>query len=80
MSEKFWLLHTDPIWSMDGAAGTLCTIQLNTCAGTIAKYLKQQPYLGETLQKVLSFEYSLVILLISLFIFSRPEPAVDNFV
>ncbi|KAJ3572734.1 hypothetical protein NP233_g2896 [Leucocoprinus birnbaumii] len=58
MSEKFWLFHTDPIWSMDGAAGTLCTIQLNTCAGTIAKYLPQQPYLRETLLKILRFEYS----------------------
>lgn len=46
---------------MDGAAGTLCTIQINTCAGTIAKYLKQQPYLEDTLKKVLSFESSLVI-------------------
>ncbi|KAF8882587.1 acyl-CoA dehydrogenase NM domain-like protein [Infundibulicybe gibba] len=58
MSEKFWLFHTDPIWTMDGAACTLCTIQINTCGGTIAKYLKQHPYLAETLQKVLSFEYS----------------------
>ena len=58
MSEKFWLFHTDPIWSMDGAAGTLCTIQINTCAGTIAKYLNQQPYLQEVLRKVLKFEYS----------------------
>ncbi|KAF8903470.1 acyl-CoA dehydrogenase NM domain-like protein, partial [Gymnopilus junonius] len=58
MTEKFWLFHTDPIWSMDGAAGTLCTIQINTCAGTIAKYVRKQPYLQETLEKILSFEYS----------------------
>ncbi|KAF8903477.1 acyl-CoA dehydrogenase NM domain-like protein [Gymnopilus junonius] len=58
MSEKFWLCHTDPIWTMDGAACTLYTIQINLCAGTLARYLKQQPYLKETLQKVLSFEYS----------------------
>jgi len=41
MSEKFWLFHTDPIWCMDGAAGTLCTIQINLCAGTLAKYLSR---------------------------------------
>ena len=57
MSEKFWLFHTDPIWCMDGAAGTLCTIQINLCAGTLAKCLQEQPYLQETLEKVLRFEY-----------------------
>lgn len=60
LSEKFWLSHTDPIWTMDGAAATLFTIQVNLCAGTIGRYLKQQPYLEETLQRVLSFEYSWV--------------------
>ena len=57
MSEKFWLFHTDPIWCMDGAAGTLCTIQINLCAGTLAKYLQEQLYLQETLEKILRFEY-----------------------
>ncbi|CAA7262230.1 unnamed protein product [Cyclocybe aegerita] len=58
LSPKFWKLHLDPIWSVDGAAGTLCTIQLNLCAGTLCRFAsKSAPWVQETLQKVLSFEY-----------------------
>lgn len=74
MSEKFWLCHTDPIWTMDGAAGTLYTIQMNLCAGTIARYVKHQPYLEEILQKVLSFEYSSVLSVILFIYFQLLKP------
>ncbi|KIJ37809.1 hypothetical protein M422DRAFT_259672 [Sphaerobolus stellatus SS14] len=56
LSPKFWQLHTDPIWAMDGAAGTLTTIQLNLCAGTLANFVQKQSYLNDTIQKVLSFK------------------------
>ncbi|KAJ6624206.1 acyl-CoA dehydrogenase NM domain-like protein [Mycena sp. CBHHK59/15] len=57
-SPKFWKMHTDPIWTLDGAAGTLVTIQLNLCAGTIAMYSASRPDLRETLRDVLHFELS----------------------
>ncbi|KAJ3515201.1 hypothetical protein NLJ89_g1901 [Agrocybe chaxingu] len=59
LSPKFWQLHMDPIWSVDGAAGTLCTIQLNLCGGTLCRFAMKHsdPWVLETLQKVLSFEY-----------------------
>ncbi|KAJ3493149.1 hypothetical protein NLJ89_g11084 [Agrocybe chaxingu] len=58
-SPKFWQLHTDPISTMDGAAATLCTIQLNLCAGTLARVSIQHPSpeVIDTLNKVLTFEY-----------------------
>lgn len=60
LSPKFWQLHTDPMFCMDGAAGTLVTIQYNLCGGTLATFAASQPELREPLQKVLRFEVSYV--------------------
>lgn len=38
LSPKFWRMHTDPICTVDGAAATLLTIQLNLAAGTLAPF------------------------------------------
>ncbi|KZT68534.1 acyl-CoA dehydrogenase NM domain-like protein [Daedalea quercina L-15889] len=58
LSPKFWQLHTDPIWSMDGAAGTLNTLQYNCCGGTLAMFAKDRPDIAEILQQVLDFSVS----------------------
>ncbi|CCM04077.1 uncharacterized protein FIBRA_06236 [Fibroporia radiculosa] len=58
LSPKFWQLHTDPIWSMDGAAGTLVTLQYNCCAGTLAMFASERSDLAEVLQDVLEFKVS----------------------
>lgn len=58
LSPKFWQLHTDPIWSMDGAAGTLNTLQYNCCAGTLAMFTKGRPDVVQVLQQVLDFSVS----------------------
>jgi hypothetical protein len=60
LSPKFWLLHTDPIWSVDGAAGTLCTLQLNCCAGTLCMFASGRSDLDSVIQQVLDFEISYV--------------------
>lgn len=56
LSPKFWQLHTDPIWSMDGAAGTLCTLQVNCCAGTLAMFANNRVDLDGTIEQVLRFD------------------------
>lgn len=58
LSPKFWEFHTDPIWSMDGAAGTLLTLQYNCCAGTLAMFSAKRVDLREVLQEVLDFKVS----------------------
>lgn len=58
LSPKFWQLHTDPIWTVDGAAGTLVTLQYNCCAGTLAMFAAEQPGLVDILKQVLTFNLS----------------------
>jgi acyl-CoA oxidase len=58
LSQKFWDLHTDPIWCMDGAAGSLVTIQYNLCAGTLAAFADSNHTVRETLERVLTFDIS----------------------
>ncbi|KAI0311330.1 hypothetical protein OF83DRAFT_1069005 [Amylostereum chailletii] len=58
LSDNFWKLHTEPIWSMDGAAGTLMTLQYNCCAGTLAMFVSKQPHLKLILDQVLSYDVS----------------------
>lgn len=60
LSPKFWKIHTDPICAMDGAAGTLVTLQYNCCAGTLAMFASKQPHLRALLDRVLAFEVSCV--------------------
>ncbi|KAJ7078065.1 acyl-CoA dehydrogenase NM domain-like protein [Mycena epipterygia] len=57
-SQKFWKMHTDPVWTLDGAAGSLVTIQLNLCAGTLAAYIDSRPDLHPILQDILEFKIS----------------------
>ncbi|KAJ7679133.1 acyl-CoA dehydrogenase NM domain-like protein [Mycena polygramma] len=57
-SEKFWGIHTDPIITLDGAAGTLITIQINLFVGTLAKYSNSRPELDGILQDALQFKIS----------------------
>ncbi|KAJ7691743.1 acyl-CoA dehydrogenase NM domain-like protein [Mycena rosella] len=57
-SRKFWKLHTDPVWTLDGAAGSLITIQLNLCAGTLAMYIESRPDLRQILDDILQFKVS----------------------
>ncbi|KAJ7108850.1 acyl-CoA dehydrogenase NM domain-like protein [Mycena crocata] len=57
-SQKFWKMHTDPVWTLDGAAGSLVTIQLNLCAGTIAMYTESRSDLLPILQDILTFQVS----------------------
>ncbi|KAJ6546340.1 acyl-CoA dehydrogenase NM domain-like protein [Mycena sp. CBHHK59/15] len=57
-SRKFWKMHTDPVWTLDGAAGSLVTIQLNLCAGTIAMYAGSRPDLRQILDEILEFKVS----------------------
>ncbi|KAF7360502.1 hypothetical protein MVEN_00781000 [Mycena venus] len=57
-SPKFWKMHTDPVWTLDGAAGSLVTIQLNLCAGTLGMYVGSRPDLQQIMDKVLKFEVS----------------------
>ncbi|KAH9918440.1 acyl-CoA dehydrogenase NM domain-like protein [Fomitopsis serialis] len=58
LSPRFWQLHTDPIWSMDGAAGTLNTLQYNCCGGTLAMFAKGRSDVADILQQVLEFNVS----------------------
>ena len=60
LSPKFWQLHTDPIWGIDGGAAVLTMIQYNLCAGTIAPHARHNPMAAEALQRLLAFEVSLV--------------------
>lgn len=71
-------MHTDPIWTLDGGAGTLVTIQLNLCAGTIAMHNESRPDLDQILRDIMQFRVSCVPRLTELdamnrpFLFSRP--------
>ncbi|KZV80226.1 acyl-CoA dehydrogenase NM domain-like protein [Exidia glandulosa HHB12029] len=58
LSQNFWDLHTDPIWTMDGAACTLATIQANLCAGTLANFSTGREDVTEVLKEVLRFDIS----------------------
>ncbi|KAF7336927.1 hypothetical protein MVEN_02129100 [Mycena venus] len=55
-SENFWGVHTDPILTLDGSAGTLVTIQVNLFAGTVARYASTRPDLQAVLQDALQFK------------------------
>lgn len=48
-------MHCDPIWSLDGAAGTIATIHVNLVMGTLAKF-QHQPCVSQLLQKMFNFE------------------------
>jgi acyl-CoA oxidase len=48
-------MHCNPIWSLDGAAGTIATIHVNLVMGTLAKF-QHLPHVSQLLQKMLNFE------------------------
>lgn len=56
LSHKFWQLHSDPIFGVDGAAATLLTLQYNCCAGTLAMFAPEQPAIDDILRLVLAYE------------------------
>jgi acyl-CoA oxidase len=56
LTPKFWQTHLDPIITMDGAATTLMSIQLNLAAGTLAPFALERPELLPLLEKILNFE------------------------
>jgi acyl-CoA oxidase len=58
LTPKFWALHTDPIWNMDGAAGTLCTVQLNLCVGTLLTFAKGRKDIDLLVDDLLRFSVS----------------------
>ncbi|KAJ5158873.1 Acyl-CoA dehydrogenase/oxidase [Penicillium coprophilum] len=57
-TEKFWKFHLDLIGTVDFAALTLMTIQLNLAAGTLSPFAEKQPQYRELLDKILKFEIS----------------------
>ncbi|KZT19609.1 acyl-CoA oxidase [Neolentinus lepideus HHB14362 ss-1] len=63
LSHKFWDMHLDLITTLDGAAVTLLTIQLNLAAGTLAPYAAERPDLRPLLESILSFDVSAQFLL-----------------
>jgi acyl-CoA oxidase len=58
LTPAFWQLHTDPIWSMDGAAGTLCTLQLNCCIGTLLALGRGRKDIEAVVDQMLQFAIS----------------------
>ncbi|KAF9467082.1 acyl-CoA dehydrogenase NM domain-like protein [Collybia nuda] len=58
ITPKYWELHNDPLFFMDGAALTLMTIHYNLCIGTLAMYLDHRPDLKEIIDRLLSFEWN----------------------
>nr|GAT53699.1 predicted protein [Mycena chlorophos] len=56
LSPKFWAMHTDPIWAIDGSAAVLCTLQLNLVAGTLAMFSRKRPDVQAVLDRMLTFE------------------------
>ncbi|TFY78617.1 hypothetical protein EWM64_g5393 [Hericium alpestre] len=56
LTQKFWDLHIDPIAHLDGAVGTLVTIQVNLVAGTLARYAHDRPSLLPLIKKLLSYD------------------------
>jgi hypothetical protein len=62
LSPKFWAMYTDSIAAFDGAAIGLLSIQYNLVAGTLAPWTAKRPEIGTTLQKVLDFDVSCVVL------------------
>ncbi|KIK53952.1 hypothetical protein GYMLUDRAFT_178284 [Collybiopsis luxurians FD-317 M1] len=55
-SAALWDMHIDPIMTVDGAAATFATIQVNLVAGTLSAYLKLQPHVRQIMEEVLSFQ------------------------
>ncbi|KAH8834131.1 acyl-CoA dehydrogenase NM domain-like protein [Flagelloscypha sp. PMI_526] len=56
LRDPFWALHSDVLFSQDGAAGTLSTIQVNLAAGTIGQFVEAQPTLRPLIQQILKFD------------------------
>jgi hypothetical protein len=55
LTPSFWNLHIDHAMAMDTGAATLITIQMNLVAGTLAKYIKTNPFLENLMGDILAF-------------------------
>lgn len=55
LTANYWKFHTDPILTIDTAATTLITLQLNLCAGTILHFA------GDDRQDLLSIVDDLLV-------------------
>ncbi|KAH8810570.1 acyl-CoA dehydrogenase NM domain-like protein [Flagelloscypha sp. PMI_526] len=55
LDEPFWAMHGHLSYPLDGAAGTLATIQVNLVSGTIANYVSRQPSLQPLVDELLNF-------------------------
>jgi hypothetical protein len=62
LSPKFWELHQDPMTALDGGAMTICTIQVNLAAGTIAQQAIHRPELVPIVEDLLQFRKQYVLL------------------
>ncbi|OQE16550.1 hypothetical protein PENFLA_c027G06212 [Penicillium flavigenum] len=60
---KFWNLHLDPIGTLDCAAYTLMTIQINLAGGTLAPFAGKHPQYRKLLDQILNFDISAQYLL-----------------
>ncbi|KAG7441051.1 acyl-CoA dehydrogenase NM domain-like protein [Guyanagaster necrorhizus] len=58
VTPRYWEFHNDPLIVMDVSVATLLTIHFNLCIGTLAMYLDRRPDLKETIDRLLSFEWS----------------------
>ncbi|KZT00998.1 acyl-CoA dehydrogenase NM domain-like protein [Laetiporus sulphureus 93-53] len=63
LKPKFWELHMDNIYAMDGGAFTLLTIQYNLAAGTLAAFAEKRPELRPLMDQVMKFDVSAQYLL-----------------
>lgn len=56
LTDEWWAVQLDPIFTVDTGSCTLLSIQYNLVAGTLCKYLDQRPDLRPLLDKVLKFD------------------------
>jgi acyl-CoA oxidase len=61
LTTKYWEMHKDPMASIDGAAMTICTIQINLAAGTIAQHAVHRPEFVPIVEDLLQFKKQCVV-------------------
>ena len=56
LTDEWWAVQLDPLFTMDPAACTIVWIQLNLVAGTLAMYSHNRPDIRPLINKILSFD------------------------
>ncbi|KAF5336966.1 hypothetical protein D9611_002989 [Ephemerocybe angulata] len=56
LPDEWWHIHSDPIFSVDGASYVLLSIQLNLIVQTLSTYLDKQPGLKPLIDQLLQFD------------------------